>query len=279
MSSPRGALRERVMTALVLAAALLAILFALPPRATVLLIVAAILGGAWEWSAFLNAERRRWRLVYVGFVALGLWAAWQWSGDRAGLVQVLAISGLWWLVALGWILVAPQRGGWRSAAAAGALALIPTGVALVRVCEWAATPLEGAGRLLLVVFVIMAADVAAYFAGHRFGRTKLAPEVSPGKTWEGVFGGVIASTLFGAFCALWLGWPVLVVAALAAGAAAFSVVGDLTESLMKRHSGLKDSGSLFPGHGGVLDRLDSLTAGVPLFVLGLLQAGLIGVAP
>lgn len=270
------ALRQRVITALVLAVILLVILFVLPPMATSLLIAAAILGGAWEWSVFLNVERRHWRVAYVALVGTGLAIAWQWSATASGLVDVLVASGLWWIVALGWILAAPHRGGSLSAGIAGLCALIPTGVALARVREAGATPIEGAGWLLFVVLVIMAADVAAYFAGHRFGRTKLAPEVSPGKTWEGVFGGVLASSMFGAASAWWLGWPVLGVAGLAAGAAAFSVVGDLTESLMKRHSGLKDSGQLFPGHGGVLDRLDSLTAGVPLFVLGLLQAGLIG---
>lgn len=272
-----AALRQRVSTALVLAAILLVILFALPPMATSLLIAAAILGGAWEWSAFLNTDRRRWRMIYVALVGVGLLFAWQWSATPSGLVQVLVFSALWWLVALGWILVAPNRGGSISAALSGLCALIPTGIALARVREAGATPLEGAGWLLFVVLVVMAADVAAYFAGHRFGRTKLAPEVSPGKTWEGVFGGVLASSTLGAASALWLGWPVFGIAVLAAGAAAFSVVGDLTESLVKRHCGLKDSGHLFPGHGGVLDRLDSLTAGVPLFVLGLLQAGVIGV--
>jgi phosphatidate cytidylyltransferase len=123
------------------------------------------------------------------------------------------------------------------------------------------------------LIVVMAADVGAYFAGHRFGRTKLAPKVSPGKSWEGVIGGVIASLVVAAIGASLLDWPVVPVMLLAAGAAAFSVVGDLTESLMKRHTGLKDSGRLFPGHGGVLDRFDSLSAGIPVFVLGLIKVG------
>jgi phosphatidate cytidylyltransferase len=104
---------------------------------------------------------------------------------------------------------------------------------------------------------------------------RLAPKVSPGKSWEGVIGGVLASLVVAAIGAPLLVWPLTAVLWLAAAAAAFSVVGDLTESLMKRHSGLKDSGGLFPGHGGVLDRFDSLSAGVPIFVLGLLEAGLI----
>ena len=129
--------------------------------------------------------------------------------------------------------------------------------------------------LLFALVVVMAADVGAYFAGSCFGRLRLAPKVSPGKSWEGVIGGVLASLVVAAIGAPLLVWPLTAVLWLAAAAAAFSVVGDLTESLMKRHSGLKDSGGLFPGHGGVLDRFDSLSAGVPIFVLGLLEAGLI----
>jgi phosphatidate cytidylyltransferase len=134
---------------------------------------------------------------------------------------------------------------------------------------------QGAWLLLFVLAVIMAADVGAYFAGHRWGRLKLAPRISPGKTWEGVIGGLALSALVAWGGAVLLGWPVFTVIPLALGAAAFSVVGDLMESLLKRHSGLKDSGQILPGHGGVLDRIDSLTAGVPMFVLGLLQLGLL----
>jgi phosphatidate cytidylyltransferase len=156
-----------------------------------------------------------------------------------------------------------------AAAIAGLLVLVPAGVALIRL------RLEdnGAWLVLFSLVVVMAADVGAYFAGHRFGRTKLAPQVSPGKSWEGVIGGVVASLIVAAIGAVLLDWPALPVMLLAAGAAAFSVVGDLTESLMKRHTGLKDSGRLFPGHGGVLDRFDSLSAGIPVFVLGLIKVG------
>jgi glutamate dehydrogenase (NAD(P)+) len=153
--------------------------------------------------------------------------------------------------------------------------LVPAAVALARVRYWSGPGFEGSLLLIFLVLVIFAADIGAYFAGRRFGSRKLAPRVSPGKTWEGVVGGVIAAALValgvGAVYGFAL-WPWL---AIAVSAAALSVVGDLCESLFKRHSGLKDSGSLFPGHGGVLDRLDSLTAGIPLLVLGLLLAGLI----
>lgn len=264
-------LRQRVLTAIVLAVLLLAILFALPPVFTMLLIVVAITGGAWEWSAFLHPDRRRLRFAYVTLVALGLYVAWQYALAPSGLSWLLGLTAVWWVFALGWVMFAPARGGSIAAAIAGLLVLVPAGIALIRL------RLEdnGAWLLLFALVVVMAADVGAYFAGHRFGRLRLAPQVSPGKSWEGVIGGVGASLIVGGIGARLLGWPAAPVMLLAAGAAAFSVVGDLTESLMKRQTGLKDSGRLFPGHGGVLDRFDSLSAGVPIFVLGLLEADLI----
>lgn len=266
-------LRQRVLTALVLIAALAVVLFALPPAATLALVVVAILVGGWEWSAFVAPTRPALRAAFVALLALGIAAAWPMSGTRSGMLALLVVAGLWWLLAVFWILRGPQRVGAVLAAVAGIASLVPVAVALGRL---RLEPGQGAWVLLFALLVIMAADVGAYFAGHRFGRIKLAPSVSPGKTWEGVIGGLLFSLIIAIVGARLLGWPVAVVAPLAVGAAAFSVVGDLMESLMKRHSGLKDSGHLFPGHGGILDRFDSLTAGIPLLTLGLLQAGLVG---
>ncbi|MFM7706619.1 MAG: phosphatidate cytidylyltransferase [Gammaproteobacteria bacterium] len=266
-------LRQRVLTAVVLIAALGVVLFALPPAATLALVVVAMSVGGWEWSAFVAAERPAVRVAFVALVLLGILAAWPMSGSRSGMSALLVVTGLWWLLAVAWILRGPQRVGAALAAVAGLAALVPAAVALGRL---RLEPVQGAWVLLFALLVVMAADVGGYFAGHRFGRIKLAPSVSPGKTWEGVLGGLLCSLIVATLGARLLGWPVAVVAPLAVGAAAFSVVGDLMESLMKRHSGLKDSGHLFPGHGGILDRVDSLTAGIPLFTLGLLQAGLVG---
>ena len=266
-------LRQRVLTALVLIAALAVVLFSLPPAATLALVVVAILVGGWEWSAFVAPTRPALRAAFVALLALGIAAAWPLSGTRSGMLALLVVAGLWWLLAVFWILRGPQRVGAVLAAVAGIASLVPVAVALGRL---RLEPGQGAWVLLFALLVIMAADVGAYFAGHRFGRIKLAPSVSPGKTWEGVIGGLLFSLIIAIVGARLLGWPVAVVAPLAVGAAAFSVVGDLMESLMKRHSGLKDSGHLFPGHGGILDRFDSLTAGIPLLTLGLLQAGLVG---
>lgn len=273
VSGRYSGLRQRVLTALVLIAALAVVLFALPPAATLALVVVAILVGGWEWSAFVAPTRPALRAAFVALLALGIAAAWPLSGTRSGMLALLVVAGLWWLLAVFWILRGPQRVGAVLAAVAGIASLVPVAVALGRL---RLEPGQGAWVLLFALLVIMAADVGAYFAGHRFGRIKLAPSVSPGKTWEGVIGGLLFSLIIAIVGARLLGWPVAVVAPLAVGAAAFSVVGDLMESLMKRHSGLKDSGHLFPGHGGILDRFDSLTAGVPILTLGLLQAGLIG---
>ena len=274
MSRKPVGLQQRLITALVLLALLVALVFLAPPWATIAVIALAMLGGAWEWSAFLHHDRRRVRAAYVALVALGLVAAWSVSTTIDSLSMLLLAACAWWVIALLWIMLAPQRGGAISAAFAGLCALVPAGVALARV----RLEPNGGELLVFILLIVMAADVGAYFAGHALGKTKLAPQVSPGKTWEGVIGGFVVSVLVAYGGSRWLGWPTTPMMLLALGAAAFSVVGDLVESLMKRHSGLKDSGRLFPGHGGLLDRLDSLTAGVPLLVLGLLKAGLIGAA-
>lgn len=272
--APSG-LRQRVPTALVLLASVCVVLFAMPAAATLALIVAAFLFGAWEWSAFVAPARRVLRAAFVLSVALGIAVAWQASGTRAGFTALLVATGVWWLLALVSIARGPQRVGSVFAAVAGIAALVPAAVTLARL---RLEEPQGAVLLLCTLAVIMAADVGAYFAGHRWGRIKLAPRISPGKTWEGVIGGLLVAVLVASGCAALLGHPASIIVPLALAAAAFSIVGDLMESLLKRHSGLKDSGHLLPGHGGVLDRIDSLTAGVPLFALGLLQAGIIGEA-
>jgi phosphatidate cytidylyltransferase len=135
--------------------------------------------------------------------------------------------------------------------------------------------IEPQGRELLLFLLVLtaAADVGAFFGGRRFGRRKLAPAVSPGKTWEGLMSGMLAASLAAAGGAQLLGHPLLPWLGLCLGVAMISVVGDLVESMFKRRTGLKDSGSLLPGHGGVLDRIDSLTAAAPAFVLGRMAFG------
>ena len=130
--------------------------------------------------------------------------------------------------------------------------------------------------LLFALFVVWGADVGAYFAGRRIGRVKLAPKISPGKTWEGVFGGLVVVAIVAAVFAILLDLALAVLIPFSMAAAALSVVGDLTVSMFKRTAGVKDSGSLFPGHGGILDRIDSVSAAAPLFAIGLSLAGVPG---
>jgi phosphatidate cytidylyltransferase len=268
MTTVMGGLRSRVLTALVLATVLVVVLFALPTWATLALILVAVLGGAWEWSAFLGYGRTAPRQLFVLAIGLLLTAAWAATRDTTLLRIFLAAICGWWLFALAWIVLAPQRVTRYSAAVAGVLALVPAGVALIRLrCE----PQHGAALTLFAVLLIVAADFGGFFAGRAFGRVKLAPHVSPGKTWEGVIGGLLMSLLIGTLGAAWFGIPPLRMLPISLAVAAFSVVGDLTESMLKRHSGIKDSGSLFPGHGGMLDRIDSICAGTPVLLLGLLQ--------
>jgi phosphatidate cytidylyltransferase len=149
---------------------------------------------------------------------------------------------------------------------------VPAAVALGRLVELEP---DGQALLLFLLVLIAAADVGAYFGGRRFGRRKLAPRVSPGKTLEGLVAGFATAGLAAAAGAYLLGFPALPWLALCLLVALVSVVGDLSESMFKRRAGLKDSGALLPGHGGILDRIDSVTAASPVFLLGL---HLLGVA-
>ena len=262
-------LRKRIVTAIVLAAILVAIVLFLPPVATLVLLTVLVLAGAWEWSAFLRAPGVITRSLYVAFLAIMMLIVWYATETREGQQIVLAAAVLWWLVALGWIAFAPRRVSPWSAALAGLLALVPAWLALVRLRDLP----RGAEWMIFALVLVFAADIGAFFAGRRFGRLRLAPIVSPGKTWEGVLGGAAASALVAIAGSGWFGVPLCTFLPLCLGAVAFSVVGDLTESLLKRFAGVKDSGTLFPGHGGVMDRIDSVTGAAPVLLFGLTVLG------
>jgi phosphatidate cytidylyltransferase len=262
-------LQSRILTAIALAVLLVAAILYSPPKVTVAILGVILLIGAWEWSAFLSVQRH-WRVLYVLLLVAGGLAGFYWTLDVRRFLWTMVGAVVWWGLALLWIVGAPQRGGRYSAALAGALALLPTWIALVRIdAVW---PL-GAQWTLFILALSFAADTGAFFAGRQFGRLPLAPLVSPKKTWEGVIGGMLSALVVGAFGAVWFGLPPLRFVPLCLGAAAFSIVGDLTESLLKRHVHLKDSGRLFPGHGGVLDRIDSVSAATPVMALGLIWLG------
>ncbi len=265
-------LRNRVITAAVLIALLLVVLFVLPPIATLALLTLIVLLGAWEWSAFLKARRLWARAAYVVGIAAILPLAWHFSATREGLELQLGAAALWWVIALGWIVRAPHRASGWSAALAGGFALVPAWLALVRLRLGG---VRGAEWVLFCLLLVWMADIGAYFAGRRFGRRRLAPSVSPGKTWEGVLGGTAACIPVAVAGSFWFSVPLGWFLVLCLAAVACSIVGDLTESLLKRFAGVKDSGTLFPGHGGVMDRIDSVTGAAPVLVLGLTFLGVL----
>jgi phosphatidate cytidylyltransferase len=265
-----AAMRTRVMTAIVLAAGMLAIVLWLPPSATVIVLTIGVLTGAWEWSAFLRAPGKLVRAVYVGVIAALLIVAWRYTADPAGRDFLLLVALAWWVVALGWILFAPRRAAPWSAALAGVFALVPAWLALMRL---RLDMPNGAQWMLFVFILVWVADMGAFFVGGRYGRLRLAPAVSPGKTWEGVLGGTLLGVVVAVCGSFWFAIPLGFFLPLCLTGIAFSIVGDLTESLLKRFAGMKDSGSVFPGHGGVMDRIDSVTGAAPVLLFGLTAFG------
>lgn len=268
-------LKHRVLTALVLAPVAIAAILLLPSLVLAWVFGAMVLAGAWEWARLSGLNRTPARLLYVGVTALLLWgAAYAWH--RPQLLQpLLMVTALWWLAALLWVLVYPagpkRRSGLNGLTAlAGFLVLVPAWLALIALHS---APQHGPWWVIFVLALIWIADSGAYFSGRRWGKRKLAPRVSPGKTREGVYGALALVAVY-AIGAGWLlevpGSQFIAFVALCVGLVLVSVVGDLFESLIKRQGGFKDSGTLLPGHGGVMDRIDSVTSTVPVFLLGLL---------
>ena len=261
-------LKQRIITALIALVVLLVVMFVLPADAAKAFMGLLVLGGSWEWTSFLRPDSPMARFGFMGFItALVVLSGLALPG--AAMPILLASIG-WWAVALVWTFyfptAIPQALRWLC----GAFILVPLFVALASL--YAAGPMY----LLFALFVVWGADVGAYFAGRRIGRVKLAPKISPGKTWEGVFGGLVVVAIVAAVFAMLLDLALAVLIPFSMAAAALSVVGDLTVSMFKRTAGVKDSGSLFPGHGGILDRIDSVSAAAPLFAIGLSLAGVPG---
>lgn len=262
-------LRQRIVTALVLAVLVVAAIFWLPPSVTTAVITLLMLAGAWEWSAFPGLKHRAARLAYVAAIALCMGFVWSHGIDSPRADQLLPAAVLWWIVAFFWVTCWPGYVNRAGTALAGVLVLVPAWLALVRLHQLAPY------WLLFLLLLVVAADVGAYFVGRKFGRHKLAPRVSPGKTWEGVAGGILAAAVMATIGAVVFAVNVALFAAMCSVIVLASIIGDLTESLFKRHAGLKDSGTLLPGHGGVLDRVDSVTAAAPIFLLGMERLGLL----
>ena len=256
---------RRVLTAAGLVPAAAITVLVLPPVAFQVALVAVVAGGAWEWSRLVRLAPAP--LYAVGAAgSLGIVLA-------SGIVPRLGLAWLgvaWWLAAVV-VVVRPREPGPVPTPVRGVLAgwlvLVPAGAALA---ELHSRP-GGPALVMTLLAVVWAADTGAWMAGRRFGHRRLAPRVSPGKTWEGVAGGMIAAMAAGAAGAWWMGLALVEVVPVAALAAAASVVGDLYESLAKRRAGVKDSGRLLPGHGGLLDRIDGLAAAAPVYAVVMVR--------
>lgn len=256
-------LKQRLLTALLLGSLFLGALFYLPSLAWALFLLVFIAIGAMEWGGLAGYSRTG-RSIFVGLIvasALLLLAAPQPEPLRMISLTLLATSCLFWLLLAPFWLWRhwPVGAPWRSSLT-GAVLLLPPWLALVQLHK------TSTGAVLAAMAAVWLADSAAYFFGKRYGRNKLAPAISPGKTWEGVAGAVATVALATTALCYWLGWNLWLVAGSVV-IVMMSVVGDLFESLVKRQAGKKDSGNLLPGHGGVLDRIDGLTSTLPLVAL------------
>jgi phosphatidate cytidylyltransferase len=258
--------KQRVITAVVALVVLAVVLFWLPAEAAAVAIALVILAGGWEWSAFLATSNVAVRVSFVVVIAVLIAAFSLGLADFAA--ELLLVSLGWWVMALVWTFFYPTSIPAVVRWVGGILVLVPLHAALVMLYE------IGPTMLLFMLLIVWVADSGAYFAGKNFGRVKLAPQISPGKTWEGVIGGLIAVVLLVVIRSFWVATDLAVVVPFCLAVAILSVVGDLTVSMFKRDAGIKDSGRLFPGHGGVLDRIDSVAAAAPLFVLGVKWVGL-----
>lgn len=262
-------MRERLFTALLLVPVVLAALLHLSGETLALVLAAVITYGAWEWAQFVAPASVPGRLVFTFFVADLIAALFLLFGLDLKLPYLFETATAGWALMVVWLARFPTPLPGLVALIVGALILVIAWVAL------ALLAVAGWQWLLFLLVLVWAADVGAYFAGRRFGVRKLAPAVSPGKTWAGVAGGLLLSLLVAVAGALWFALPLLPFLALCLITALISVVGDLTVSMFKRASGLKDSGRLLPGHGGLLDRIDSLLSAAPVLVLGLIHLGVI----
>lgn len=269
-------LKQRIITGTLLGLATLGAILYLPETWLALVLFAVILVGAWEWSFLSGLRERRWRWMYLGVFALTAALCWYlvfWQHQ----LWPLLLGVLWWVVVLFLLaLYSPdiKPGRWVRAIfiAAGFLTLIPAWLALLLIHDYRPE------LLLFLILLTASADTAAYFSGKRFGKHRLAPSISPGKTREGLWGALavmvpvalVGVWLFTIETGFWFYFLALcMITALA------SVMGDLFESMLKRSARVKDSGRLLPGHGGILDRVDSLTAAAPVFFVGLFWVGIL----
>ncbi len=280
-------LRHRLITAAILIPLFVWGILALPSRYFALVTALVVALGAWEWTGLTGLDKpARYAGVLVTLIMMGLTGAY--VIQTPALYAFLGVVVIWWVAGLIWVIAYNRKPATPSGAAdaashgprrlgracLGLLVLVPAWASLVELHE---SGVYGPHFVLFLFVLIWLADTGAYFAGRWWGRAKLLPNVSPGKTWSGVAGGLGMALLVSVSGGVILGlsWDETRQFTLVGLiAAAFSIVGDLLESMFKRRVGVKDSGRLLPGHGGVLDRIDSITAAAPLFLAGLLLTGI-----
>lgn len=284
---------QRIITALILAPAAIAAIFYLPLMYFAGLLVVVIGIGAWEWGPLMGFDTKTRRTSFVATTLVliaGIWALvsptnlWISATQLHGYaLALLWLAVAWWLFSAFLMFSYPNASVFwakhRSIRGVfGWLTLVPTWLAfmVIRTNDYQADSYHGAQLLMLLFLMVWSADIGAYFVGKAFGKNKLMPNVSPGKTFEGFLGGIAFACLLISIAAYQLSWnseqvtTVLLVTVLIT---TVSVLGDLNESMFKRQAGVKDSGTILPGHGGILDRIDSLTATAPVFALCYVMFG------
>jgi len=227
-----------------------------------------------EWGGFLQRGEPM-RYVYTLLTGAAMALIWLVTGFEASFEPAAIVAAVWWMLALLALLFFSGRITFLPAAIAGFCVLLPAWLGGMRLLL---SGDAGSWLFLLAFVIVAAADIGAYFTGKSLGKHKLLPRVSPGKTVEGFAGGMVCATLASLAGAQLLDWPVLPAVIIGLSTGMISVVGDLTVSLLKRNAGLKDSGKILPGHGGVLDRIDGVTAALPLYTALLAQFGLLPAA-
>jgi phosphatidate cytidylyltransferase len=267
--------KQRLLTGSVLVVSIISAVFFLSTPVLAVLLLLVILIAGWEWASLIHLSKPIGHFIFVFILALCSGSVWYLSKVQQETYLVILVAGFWWLLVL--IVLAVYQPSIQAShkkhnasryalQIAAVFTLIPAWVALASLHQ------IQPGLLLFLFLLVWGADSMAFFTGKSIGRTKLAPLMSPGKTREGLFGALLATLILGVIGALWLKLPVLLAVyftGLCLVTVLFSVIGDLFESLLKRQAGVKDSGKILPGHGGVLDRIDSLTAAAPVFTLGL----------
>jgi phosphatidate cytidylyltransferase len=270
-------LKQRIITAVIFAPIFLSGVFLLSPLYFSWFIALIIAIAGWEWANMSGIESQVGRWGYAFFILVIMALV---SVTSVKLVFILAVA--WWLLALLLIVNYPEKTEFWSSPLLrmlmGVFVLVPAwkGLVYIRQSDVTVADINNLQVILYIMFIVWGADVGAYFAGRAFGKKKLAPNVSPGKSWAGVYGGLSVVLLMAIVvgCAIGLSsMNIFLLSLVTLLTGVVSVIGDLLESMLKRHRGIKDSSQLLPGHGGIMDRIDSLTAAVPIFACALYVLG------